>query len=192
MSDRQLLSQGSVRSRRTSTRLLSRRAAIRSRRGISLLSLLLTILGIGLTVAVVVPRFFTKTNVTLDNAAVVFAKDLRAAQQRSSFVHQPSRFEVRSDGYRVVDATGELVLRYGSQEKFERSFGPLSVHAGVEIVAMDLGADSAIDIDAVGLATESGSLTLRFQGRERRITFRPGRGLIDIEGLDRDWRAEMD
>ena len=184
--------QGSILAQRSSISLRGPLAAGRPRHGISLLSLLLTILGIGLTAALVVPRFFAKTNVTLDNAAVVLAKDLRAAQQRSSFVHQASRFEVRSDGYRVVDATGALVHRYGSDENFERSFGPRSVHAGVAISKIELGADSALDIDAVGLATESGSITLEFQGVERRLSIRPGRGLIDIEGLDRDWRAEMD
>ncbi len=163
-----------------------------ARQGISLLALLGTILAVGLIATITVPHFFAQTGVTLDNASVVLAKDLRAAQQRCAFVGQAARFELARDGYRVVDPDGQTVQRYGSKELFQRSFGPRTVHEGVEIALIDLGGDGALSIDAVGLAQESGTIVLRFKNRERRLTIRPGRGLIEIEGLARNWRAEMD
>lgn len=159
----------------------SLRCARKSCAGISLLGILLTVLGIGLFAAIVVPRFYSRTSVTIDNAADLMIKDLRAAQQRSAIAQQAVQFEVLERGYRLVDSNGAVVSRLGSSELFERDMGPRSVFGGLVFSDVQLGPDRALAIDDHGLFHEAGSITLRFGKHERTIRIDPTHATIAVD-----------
>ena len=57
---------------------------MRRRRGFTILELLAVVLLISMVAAVTIPAFFQDANVTLENASILLARDLRAAQNRSA------------------------------------------------------------------------------------------------------------
>lgn len=160
-----------------------------SSRGFTITELLIVLLLLSVCSATCVRWYFSAADVTLENAAILLARDLRAAQHRSIFLGEPSRFLFLPDGagYAVTDARGELAHNPQTDEPFVRSYPDDGVFVGVRVLAVEAGADRTLDIDRRGVPLEDLSVTLGFEGDERTVVLDHQRGEITVVGSSSGW-----
>jgi hypothetical protein len=139
--------------------------------------------------ATTVRWYFSHADVTLENAAILLARDLRAAQHRSIFLSETGRFRflAEGEGYAVTDGVGTIAINPSTDLPFVRVYGADGVFAGVHVVAADAGGDRTLEIDKRGLPLESLSVTLSFEGDERMLLLDHRSGLITIVGSSSGW-----
>jgi len=155
------------------------------RRGVSLLAILITLAGVALIAGLAIPLWFSRHEVTLDNAALLFARDLRAAQTRAAVLGVPLRMELSEHGWSARNDDGVQVLRSGSTEPLLRELDADGVFEGVTLAEIRFGPENSVDFGPLGEWRESGSVELRFRGEVRRVVVTAPRGDIRIEGLQR-------
>ena len=158
------------------------------RRGFTILELLLFLFVLSLLAAITVRYYFSRAEVTLENAAILLARDLRAAQHRSIFLAEPSHvvFLPEGDGYVVTDALGALAKNPQTDQIFERLYPRDGVFKGVVVLEAAAGDDRTLVIDLRGLPTEELQVTLGYQDERRKILMdRTGR--LAIEGSTSGW-----
>ena len=165
----------------------SRDRAVRTsgRRGVSLLTILLTLAGVALVAGLAIPLWFARHEVTLDNAALLLVRDLRATQGRAAILGEPLEFVLDPHGWQAKQSDGEQVLRAGSTEPLMRKLDENGVFDGVTLSDIQFGADRSVSFGPIGEWKESGSVELSFRGETRRIVVTAPRGDIRIEGLQR-------
>ncbi len=156
-----------------------------ARSGVSLLSMLLSLLAITVGASIAIPAFFERPDVTLDNACVLLTRDLRAAQNRAAYLRQPLVFRFEEDGYRVTDSRGGPALAPCGPRTLDRSYGENTIFEGVSIETVELGEDSSLVFTARGDATEGGRVILEFRGHRRWVEVERCSGLTRIQGLKR-------
>ena len=165
----------------------SRDPAARStgRRGVSLLTILLTLAGVALVAGLAIPLWFSRHDVTLDNAALLLVRDLRATQSRAAILGEPLQFELDQLGWRAKLSDGQQVNRAGSDEPLMRKLDANGVFEGVTLSEIQFGEDHSVAFGPIGEWKESGSIVLSFRGETRRIVVSAPHGDIQIEGLKR-------
>ena len=153
------------------------------RSGISLLVVLATLGVIAVLAAVVIPAVFTRGSLTVDNAARILVRDMRAAQNWAAYHGHDVTFliEASGDGYHVVDHNGEVIVRKDPPGRFERRFSIDGVFEGVTLSEVDLGPKRAVTFDAQGRISRSGSVRVNFRDGHRRVTVSEKTGLVAIE-----------
>lgn len=151
--------------------------------------MIVTLAGVALLASMGIPTFFSRAEVTLDNAAVLLARDLRAAQNRAAFLHSVAVFEFLPDGegYRVTTRQGWLVRHPEADEMFERHYAGSGVFEGVEVASIEFGGDNAIVFDERGRPSRGGDVTLTFGDERRVVRLLPRTGRIQVFGLQRRW-----
>ena len=159
-------------------------------RGFTILALMVVLLILSLVAATGVRWYFSRDEVTLENAAVLLAKDLRAAQHRSIFLGRPGRLLFLPDGsgYVLLDERGEMAQNPQTGEPFVRVYPDDGVFVGVRIVTAAAGSDRTLEIDSHGLATEDLEVALTFAGEHRTLRFDRQSGRITIEGSTSGWQ----
>ncbi len=159
------------------------------RRAFTILELLLVILVISLFAAVTIPAFFERAEVSLENASILLAQDLRAAQNRSAYLGEESLFHFHraGDGYWVSDRAGELVENPATAESFVRSYSADGVFHGVRIANVDAGADRVFTIDGEGRPVENARITLTYGEDSRTLAVEKGSGRVTILGSTSGW-----
>jgi prepilin-type N-terminal cleavage/methylation domain-containing protein len=158
-------------------------------RGFTILELLLVIALLSLCAATTVRWYFSRAEVTLENAAILLARDLRAAQHRAIFVGRPVHFQFLPDGtgYAVTDAAGAIAHNPQTDEPFLRVYPADGVFAGVGVAAADAGGDRTLAIDGRGNPLEDLSVTLTYAGEHRTVRLDRKSGKIEIEGSSSGW-----
>jgi hypothetical protein len=151
------------------------------RRGISLLVILVALSLIAVLAVVAIPLYFSRAEVTLENACNVLKHDLRAAQTWSTLAKCDARYVFDEDGWRAVDATGRPIVAIGETHPIARRFSQDAVFDGVRIVGIDCGTDRAIAIDRDGQLDETGEIEFEFGGERRRVMIEKGAGYIFVE-----------
>jgi prepilin-type N-terminal cleavage/methylation domain-containing protein len=159
------------------------------RAGFTILELLLVLVILSLCAATTVRCYFSSSEVTLENAAILLARDLRAAQHRSIFLGEPGRFLFLPDGsgYALTDAGGTITHHPQTDEPFVRVYPEDGVFIGVIVSAARAGDDRTLDIDARGMPLEELEVTLAFEGAERTVVLDPDTNDITIEGSTSGW-----
>ena len=147
------------------------------RRGVALLTILLSLCAVALVAVVAIPAFFSQSQVTLDNACRLLLSDLRSAQNRSSFLKTQGVFTVHVDGWRATTEDGEPLLGHNISDGIVRNFSRDGVFEGVRIENIELGGDGRIAFDRQGLALEGGTLEVVFRDERRLVTIEKGTGL---------------
>lgn len=156
----------------------------RARGGFTLLELLITLIVISALAAVVIPVFFLRPEVTLENASVLLAHDLRTAQNRSAYLAEPSRFEffADGDGYRVVGPKGQVVENPTTGLPFVRRYSEDAIFRGVRVIEASCGGDRVLEYDKGGQALEKARIVLAFRGETRTLELARGSGRVTILG----------
>jgi len=159
------------------------------RRGFTILELLVSMVLLSLVAALAIPAYFERAEITLENACVLLAQDLRAAQNRSAYMGEPAIvvFDEEGDGYEVRNEFGELIRNPTTLEPFLRRYRFDGVFQGVEIVEVAFGTDASFAYDKRGVAQESGTVVLGFRGDLRTLHVAKGSGRIEIEGSTSGW-----
>lgn len=159
------------------------------RRGFSIFELLLVLLVLSLLAATTIRYYFSRADVTLENAAILLARDLRAAQHRSVFLEELSlfTFNAAGDGYSVTDERGVPAKNPQTGQAFERLYPDDGVFHGVAIVAAVAGTDRTLVIDAHGMPDENLEVTLVYHEERRTVLMERGTGHITIGGSTSGW-----
>ena len=158
--------------------------------GFSLSELFASLACVAIVSAVTIHGWFDQGGVTLENAAILLARDMRAAQNRSAFLGKPSRFTFDADGegYSVVDERGEVILHPRTDLPFVRRFPEAGVFRGVHLIDMSFGADASVIFDEEGRPLESGEVTLAFGADRRTISLAKESGHLTILGSSSGWQ----
>lgn len=162
-----------------------------SRRGISLLAILLLLCGIALVAAVAIPAYFHADGVTLDAAAKVLARDLRSLQNRAALQKGTLRLVFDADGWRAFDGEDKPVAAIGESVPIERRFSHDGVFDGVTIDSIRMaGAPGTrtdeLLVDSRGLTKHGGALTMRFHEDWVNVEIERGGGSLLLSGPGRD------
>src|SRR5262245_48820577 len=157
--------------------------------GFTLLELLVVLVLISVAAAVAIPAYFSRSDVTLENAAILFAKDLRAAQNRSAYVGEETVVELltNGDGYRVLDVMVHPVDNPRNELPFERRYSVDAVFRGVTIAAAKTPGDRRLIFSSRGEPDGPIEVVLRFRDDERTICMEPPYGEIRILGSTSGW-----
>lgn len=175
-----------MRARTGAPSLLGRR---RNGEGFSILDLLLALLVISLTATASIWAYFSRAEVTLDNAVRLLAQDLRIAQNRAAVLHAPVSmvFAPDGEGYRVVGGAGEAPPSGKDPGVISRRYSRDAIFEGVRISDLDLGPGRLVVFDALGFVTTGGRITLSFRGESRTIEIASGSGMIHILDMSTPW-----
>jgi prepilin-type N-terminal cleavage/methylation domain-containing protein len=160
-----------------------------ARRGFTVFELLLVIVVVSMVAAVTVPAFFSLPEVSLENASILLANDLRTAQNQAAFEGRAAcfRFLPDGDGYVVTDATGNVLENPATGRAFERSYSSDGVFKGVWIRSARTGREGVLRIDDHGRPRESAHVTLSFRGDSRDVLVEEGTGRLTILGSTSGW-----
>lgn len=160
-----------------------------SRRGFTLLELLIVLVVLSLCAATTIRWYFSNAEVTLENAAILLARDLRAAQHRSIFLSEPGKLVFLPDGtgYALTDSLGVMAHHPQTDEPFMRIYSEDGVFAGVHLTAAQAGDDRTLEIDKRGRPLEDLSVSLGFGDEERTILLDHESGRITIVGSTSGW-----
>lgn len=158
-------------------------------RGFTVLQLLAVLLVLSLGAATTVRWYFSRAEVTLENAAILLARDLRAAQHRSIFLDQPGHFVFLPDGsgYTVTDPDGAVAHNLQTDEPFTRIYAEDGVFIGVRVLDALAGSDRTLAIDRRGVPLEDLTVTLEFGDSQRTIVMDRRSGKVTIIGSSSGW-----
>jgi acyl-coenzyme A thioesterase PaaI-like protein len=156
-------------------------------RGISLGGVIASLAGIALLAGIAIPTFFARHDVTLDNAAILMARDLRTVQNRAAHLGQPTSLRFDLHGWRAFDAGGRPLTRFATQERIERRLDADAVFEGVTVESIDFDEAAELGFDAHGRPDRGGSLEVVYRGQRRRVHVSQDDGRLVIEGLKRRW-----
>ncbi len=159
------------------------------RKGFTILELLFVLVVVSIFAAIAMPKYFGRPEITLENASVLLAHDLRAAQNRSAYMAEQAHFTFLEDGdgYRVLNGDDELVQNPTTDLAFVRSYSEDAVFRGVRITHVDCGGDRVLGYNERGRATEAATITLEFAGDVRVVRVAKGSGSVTIEGSSSGW-----
>jgi hypothetical protein len=132
------------------------------------------------TAAISIWAYFSRPEVTLDNAAQLLARDLRIAQNRAMLLRHPVYlvFYKQGDGYRVVDDLNEGSIVRPGYERIERRFSRDAIFEGVRILHEGLAASDYIAFPSDGSQVPSGRLMLSYGDETRTLEIEGGTGRI--------------
>ena len=160
------------------------------RAGVSLGGVIASLAVVALVAGVAIPTFFARHGVTLDNAAILLARDLRSVQNRAAHLGQPTTLRFDTHGWRAFDVHDRPLTRFASEELIERRLDADAVFEGVTLESLAFGGDDAVRFDAAGRPDVGGSLEIVYRGEHRRLQLAPADGRVAIEGLERAWTDE--
>lgn len=155
----------------------------RASRGFTLLELILVLTLIAITAGISVSAYFERSEITLENACVLMAKEMRTAQNRAAYLQQPVLLSLDLEGERYeVERGGQ-----GGGDIYVRDFGNNAVFEGVDIVDSTFD-DEVILFDKSGFVVTGGDVTLRFGSDVRIVRVESPTGRIEILNTSSGWR----
>ena len=156
-------------------------------RGISLGGVIASLAVVALLAGLVIPAYFGRHTVTLDNAAILLARDVRTVQNRAAHLGLPTVLRFDANGWRAYDVLGKPLTRFESSERIERRLDADAVFEGVQLESLDFGPGTEVRFDATGRPDRDGSLEIAYLGERRRLRVSLPDGRVTIEGLERPW-----
>ena len=163
-----------------STAVLRSRSSRVLAQGFTLLELLIVLILITIIAAISTWAYFTRPEVTLDNAIRILARDLRIAQSRAILLRHPVSlvFEEDGDGYRIVDRTEGPVSDRAEAGRVERRYSRDAIFEGVRILPVGLAAQGEILFPSDGREPPPGRIMLSYRDETRILEIENGTGRI--------------
>lgn len=168
------------------------RAADLRRAGFTILELAIALALITVASVIAIPAFYSQPNITLDNASLLLARDLRYAQNEAAMrgVHTQVTFDTFGDGYAVETSDamplpnpvggGDLVRVYSRDAIFE----------GVTITAINGLTEPHVRFDKNGFALDGVAIEMHYEQEVRTVHLARESGLMEIEGLTTRWKDD--
>ena len=126
-----------------------------------------------------VPAYFDRHEITLEKAAVLLARDLRAAQNRAAIWREPLTFQFERAGYRVLHEDGS-VADGPLGRPFVRDYARDAVFEDVWVEHASFGDDAVLLFRDDGEAAEAGDVVLERNGHRRHLRVRRRTGHVSI------------
>ena len=160
-----------------------------ARSAFSLLELTIALALITLASVIAIPAFYSQPGVTLDNAAVLLARDLRYAQNAAVMIGQQTLLVIDEDGdgYCVRRASGGYVENPIGGGPLVRKYSADAIFEGIEIPNVDGPEGRIFRFDRHGFCLQRGQMELRYGDRVRILRLKRGSGRITIDGLLTPW-----
>lgn len=159
-----------------------RRVRIERLRGFTILELLIALVLVSLTATAAISAFFSRTEVTLDNAARLLAEDLRSAQSRATVLRCDVVFQFGADGggYESYDNDPRARTRAHGPERTIRNFDRDAVFEGVRVSDVQIGGADHLLFQSDGSVAVGGQVTLAYHGATRTVIIEPGKSWIRV------------
>jgi len=156
-------------------------------RGFTILELLIALAALTLIAAFSLWAYFTRPEVTLDNAAVLLARDLRIAQNRAILLRRPVHFvfSPEGDGYCILDDAGGGQLSRAGFERIDRRYSRDAIFEGVQIIRAGLAATDRIVFSGRDGQSPSGRIMLSYGDQTRTLEIESGTGKILLTDAER-------
>jgi hypothetical protein len=140
--------------------------------------------------ATAIPAWFGQGEITLEHAAILFARDVRAVQNHAVITGHDIEFEFlpEGDGYRAVDELGRAVILYSDGIPLARRYNMDGVFQGVRVHSITLEKRGPLKYNSNGFALNGGQIILSLGEEHSIITISPESGWVSIEGLSKPWR----
>ena len=124
--------------------------------------------------------YFARPEVTLDNATLLLARDMRIAQNRAVLLRRPVYlvFAEDGDGYRIYDDTEDAQSSRLGSERVERRYGRDAIFRGVRILHFGLATLARITFPPDGSEPPSGRIMLSYGDETRTLEIEGGTGRI--------------
>ncbi len=154
----------------------------RLRGGFTIVELLVALILVALTATVAISAFFSRTEITLDNAARLLAEDLRSAQSRATALRCEVVFRFAADGsgYESFDNDQRTKPHTNGPDGMRRDFERDAVFEGVRISAVQLGGPDHVLFLRDGSVAAGGQVTIDYHGATRTVVIEPGKSWIRV------------
>lgn len=161
----------------------------RSPGGLSILKMALALAFIAVVSIVGIPAFYSQPSITLDNAAVLLARELRFAQNESVVVgvNTRVRFLPEGDGYAVETAHGRALPNPLGGGDLIRVYSRDAIFEGVKITSTSGTHDGMVRFTTRGFCLDEVSVELTYESEIRVLRISKNTGLMEILGLSREW-----
>jgi Tfp pilus assembly protein FimT len=149
-----------------------------ARGGFSLAELAVSLLFITLLATASIWAFFTRSEVTLENAAELLVDDLHVAQSRALFLRTPVEVHFDEDrcGYRLTDRTGRT-SGIPELDLVGRRYDVDAVFEGVRVHSIEGSIGRSVHFDARGATARDVWITLAYRGETRTVQVDPVAGV---------------
>ena len=161
----------------------------RSRAGFSIVQVFGTVMCVAIAAGIAIPMYFSRPGITLENACVLLANDLRLAQNNAAYTGKVMIVTIDEDGggYAVLNEHGAIVENPRTGKPFQRRYDRDGVFRGVRVRLVELGEDRALAYDTLGYATEGGRIVLSFDGETREVQIDAKSGDLSIPNSSSGW-----
>lgn len=155
-------------------------------RAFTILELCIVLVIITIVACLAITTFFSRHEVTLENASKLLEEDLRSAKHSAALRHAPIHveFSTSEDGYRVFDAKGQPLPNPAGGGPFERRYDFDAVFEGVEIHSLRAGENRSpqqtLTFDANGRPTTGFQIVLEFAEARQLVELLPHTGEIRV------------
>ncbi len=159
------------------------------RKAFTIPELLAAVMFIAVIASVAIPIYFGRSEITLENACVLLARDLRTAQNNAAYTGRQMivSFDEDGGGYHVFDESGALVQNPRTDLPFERRYDSDAVFRGVHVRMVDFGKDRSLSFGPRGFAKEKGHVILTFGDDTRELFVSRDTGEVTIIGSTSNW-----
>ena len=143
-----------------------------------------------LIAAIAIPAWFGQGDVTLERAAMLLARDLRAVQNHAVISGENIHFDFlpEGDGYQALNSSGAPIVLFNDGLPLARRYNRDGVFQGVRVHDTSFIGEEPLTYDPNGFALTGGQITLSL-GEERVVLhISEESGWVAIDGLSRPWR----
>lgn len=160
------------------------------RAGFSLLHLILLLAVMTILACVAIPGWFSRTDITLNNAVHLLVRDLRDAQDRAAFQHRRLhlRFLASGDGYAVLDSRDQPIEAPVGTGDFVRHYSSDAVFRGVRLEPVLVGDDGDLHFGSRGRTLAASQILVTFRSESQLVEIEETTGEISVDG--RRYRAD--
>ena len=156
-----------------------------TRRGYTLVEVLIVVSILGIIGAMVVPSMLTAGEMGVQAAARIIVADLLYAQNEAIAQQAQRRvvFDLANNSYRLVDESGvSLTAKWinGQSSNYEVDFDEDRRFQGVTLVAVDFQTSNSIAYDVLGTPSDGGRIEIQYERRRYRIDVASFTGRVTV------------